>query len=135
MLCAALYMDFKYNENKQDYAYWLYLFGVMTFWSGLSFQCSTSELNKFIYCLINVVLIFTGVILNRRVFSVFGALGVFSYLTYLSVSVFSDSFGFPIALVFLGILIMLAASRWSRVEKKLMLLLRPYLPQKILNRP
>ncbi len=134
MLCAALYMDFKYNDNKQDYAYWLYLFGVMTFWSGLSFQCSTSELNKFIYCLINVVLIFSGVILNRRVFSVFGALGVFSYLTYLSVSVFADSFSFPVVLVFLGILIMLAASRWSRVEKKLMLLIRPYLPQKILDR-
>lgn len=132
---AALYMDFKHNDDsKNDYAYWLYLFGVITFWSGLSFQCSTNELNKLIYCLINVILIFTGVILNRRVFSVFGAIGVFSYLTHLSVSVFADSLGFPIVLVFLGILIMLAASRWSRVEKKLLVFIRPYLPQKILDR-
>lgn len=134
MLCAAMYMDFKYDDKRQDYAYWLYLFGVMTFWSGLSFQSSTSELNKFIYCLINVMMIFTGAILNRRVFAVFGAMGVLSYLSYLSFSVFAYSLGFPIVLVFLGILIMLAASQWSKLEKKLMMTLRPYLPKKMLDR-
>lgn len=135
MLCAALYMDYKYYDHRQqDYAYWLYLFGVITFWSGLSVQCSTDEMNKFIYCVINLVLIITGVVLNRRVFAVFGAFGVFGYLTHLSVSVFADSYGFPIVLIGLGLLIMLAASRWAKVEKKLMVLLRPYLPEKILNR-
>lgn len=134
MLCTALYMDFKYTDKRQDYAYWLYLFGVMTFWCGLSFLTSTSELNKFMYCLINIILILAGVILYRRVFAVFGAIGVFSYLTHLSLSVFADSLSFPIVLVFLGILIMLAASRWSMLEKKLMVTLRPYLPKKILDR-
>lgn len=135
ILCAALYMDYNYYDNsKQDYAYWLYLFGVITFWSGLTFQCSTDELNKLIYCFINLLLIITGVVLNRRVFAVFGAFGVFGYLTHLSVTVFADSYGFPFVLIGLGILIMLAASRWAKVEKKLLVLLRPYLPEKILSR-
>lgn len=136
MLCAALYMDLKHNsdDKKNDYAYWLYLFGVITFWSGLSFQSSTNEFNKLIYCFINIILIFTGAILNRRVFTVFGAIGVLGYLSHLSVSVFANSLGFPIVLVFLGILIMLAASRWSRFEKKLMVIIKPYLPEQILNR-
>lgn len=134
MILSALYMDFKYDDPGKDYAYWLYLFGVMTFWGGLSCQSSESELSKLIYCMINIIMIFTGVILNRRVFTVFGAIGVFGYLSHLSFSVFADSLSFPVVLVFLGILIMLAASRWSNVEKKIILLMGPYLSKKILAR-
>ena len=52
----AFWVDFR-SRNKADYAFWLYLFGVIAFWSGLTLQESDSELSKFLYFLINLVLI------------------------------------------------------------------------------
>ena len=129
----AIYLDFKYHERK-DYAFWLYIFGVMTFWGGLTCQQSTSELSKFFYCLINIAMILISVFLNRRVFAVFGALGVLGYLGHLAFTVFEDSLGFPLVLVFLGIGIIFAATRWPRMEEKLLNYFRPYIPEKILKR-
>jgi len=130
-ILSAIYMDLKY-DNRKDYAYWLYIFGVMIFWGGLSLQSLNSD--KFLYCLINVAMILISVFFNRRVFAVFGALGVLGYLGHLSFSIFANSLGFPIALVFLGIIIIFAATRWPRAEKKLIEYFSPYIPQKILKR-
>ncbi len=134
IIAAAIYMDFKYDENKKDYAFWLYIFGVLAFWGGLTSLDSSSELNKFFYCLINIGMILISVILNRRVFAIFGTIGVLGYLGHLSFTIFSDSLGFPVALVLLGILIILLATRWSRIEKSMIELLQGYIPHKILKR-
>ncbi|CAN5258257.1 hypothetical protein BH10PSE19_BH10PSE19_01940 [soil metagenome] len=134
VIFAALYMDFKYSDQRTDYAFWLYIVGVMLFWSGLSLQYSGNELAKFIYCLINVGMILISVLLNRRVFAVFGAIGVLGYLGHLAFTLFAQSLGFPIALVFLGILIIFAATRWSQAEHKLIEYLAPYLSQKMLDK-
>lgn len=58
---------------RQDYAFWLYLFGAIMFWFGLSMRDSSSELGKFLYALINVLLVFAGAAIGRRVFTVLGA--------------------------------------------------------------
>lgn len=134
MLVIAFYLDIRNDDDKKDYAFWLYLFGVMAFWGGLSSQNSTSELSRFIYCLINIFMILISVFLNRRVFAVFGAIGVLGYIGHLSFSVFANSIGFPIALVFMGVLIILAASRWTKVENKLFEALKPFIPAVILKR-
>lgn len=134
MLLYAFYVDIKYNDEKHDYAFWLYLFGVMTFWGGLSSQYSDSEWSHFVYCMINVAMVLIGVFLNRKVFTVFGALGVLGYLGYLSFSLFKGSLAFPVVLVFLGVLIILLATRWAKVENKLFLYFRPYIPSAILMR-
>jgi len=134
IIFAAIYMDFKHSNRHQDYAFWLYIFGVMTFWGGLSCQFSHSELSKFFYCMINIVMILVSVFLNRRVFALFGALGVLGYLWHLSFDIFANSLGFPIALVFLGILIIVAATKWSHIETKLFACMQPYIPQKLLKR-
>lgn len=47
-------------EDRQDFAFWLYLFGAIMFWGGLSLRDSDSELNKFLYALINVFLVFSA---------------------------------------------------------------------------
>jgi hypothetical protein len=134
MLVYSFYVDIKHNDEKNDYAFWLYLFGVMTFWGGLSSQSSNSQLSHFIYCMINVVMIFVGVFLNRKVFTIFGAIGVLGYLGYLSFSIFKGSLAFPVVLVFLGVLIILLATRWASVENRLFNWLRPYIPAAILSR-
>ncbi len=102
------------RRTKDDYAFWGYLFGLAAFWGGLSLMDSNSEWNKFLYCVINIGLIFLAVFLQRRVFVVFGACGVFGYLGHLSYSVFKDSFLFPLVLSFLGLVVIFLGVQYQR---------------------
>ncbi len=88
---------------KDDFAFWLYLFGLMAFWGGLSFMESDSEIRKALYCLLNLMLMALSVILRRRAFAVFGALGITGYLGYLSSRIFKDSILFPFVLTAIGL--------------------------------
>ena len=83
MTLLAFWVDIRARKDK-DYAFWLYLFGVLTFWGGLSSLDSDSEVGKFLYLCINVAMIFTGAVLGRRVFAVFGGIGVAMYLGHLA---------------------------------------------------
>jgi len=111
VLMGAYLVD---RKTKEDYAFWGYLFGMLAFWGGLSLMKSNSELNKFLYCLINLGLMVLSVLLQRRVFIVFGALGVFGYLGYLAHRVFRDSLLFPFALSLLGILVIYLGINYQR---------------------
>jgi hypothetical protein len=93
------------RRTNKDFAFWGYLFGLMAFWGGMTVMDSDSETGKLVYCLINLALMFVSVFLQRRVFLVFGAMGLFYYLGYLSYNVFEDSMIFPIVLTMIGLLI------------------------------
>jgi len=93
MTVLALLVDIRSYRSK-DFAFWLYLFGVLTFWGGLSSMRSDSELNKLLYCLVNLLMIAIGAALARRVFAVFGGLGVAFYLGHLSHTIFKVLPGF-----------------------------------------
>jgi Ca2+/Na+ antiporter len=101
----------------------------MAFWGGLSMMKSDSELNKFIYCCINLGMIAVGAMLSRRVFAVFGGFGVAGYLYHLADSVFKDSMLFPLALTFLGLGVIYMGVKWQRHEEALGRFLRGVLPQ------
>ncbi len=116
MTLLAFWVDVR-SRRSPDYAFWLYLFGVAAFWGGLSFQSSDSELNKLLYCCINLALIAVGTLLSRRVFAVFGALGVAGYLGHLAWTVFRDSLGFPFALTVIGLGIVWLGIVWQRHEE------------------
>jgi hypothetical protein len=111
MLLIAYLID---RRTQEDFSFWGYLFGLLAFWGGLSLMDSGSQLNRFLYCLINVCLMLLSVLLQRRAFIVFGALGVFGYLGYLSYDVFKDSVMFPFALTFLGVLIIALGVGYQR---------------------
>lgn len=115
-------------EWRQDYAFWLYLYGTIMFWGGLSLRDSDSELGKFAYCLINLVLVFGGAAIGRRVFTVFGGLGVAIYLGYLSHKVFGDSLIFPFALTLLGLGVVALGIWWQRHEDRINERLSAWLP-------
>lgn len=102
MLLAAYLWDLR-THVRQNFAFWGYLFGLAAFWGGLSSMDSNSELGKFIYFLINVVLVVLSVLLRQRSFIVFGGLGVLGYLGHLAYSVFEDSLMFPVVLTMAGI--------------------------------
>ncbi|MBS0195041.1 MAG: DUF2157 domain-containing protein [Proteobacteria bacterium] len=123
----ALVVDVRTRRNP-DFAFWLYLFGVMAFWGGLSSLSSDGELRKVVYLLINLGLIGIGAALARRVFVVFGGFGVAGYLGHLAYSVFKDSLLFPFALTFIGLGIIGLGVAWQRNEAAIGARLRGVLP-------
>lgn len=130
MLLVAFWVDFR-SGGRADYAFWLYLFGVLIFWGGMTAQESDSELSKFIYFCVNLFMISVGVVLVRRIFVVFGALGACLYLGHLAWDVFEDSWLFPIALTAIGLFIVYLGVLWQRHEKSLTEKSRALLPRSL----
>ena len=94
---------------------------------------SSSELNKFLYCLINLGLMLLAIFLDRRAFLVFGALGVFIYLGHLSYEVFKDSMMFPFALSVLGLLIIYLGIKHQRNREAIEAVILNSLPDGLKN--
>lgn len=116
-------------EWRQDFAFWLYLFGAIMFWGSLSMRDSGSEWGKLLYAALNLFLVLLGAAIGRRVFTVLGALGVAGYLGYLSHRVFQDSLMFPFALTLLGLGVVLLGVKWQRNEAAINAYLGRWVPQ------
>lgn len=127
-ILIAFWVDIR-SSNSADYAFWLYIFGVLTFWVGLSTQHSDSEFSKFIYLCINLILIFIGVILSRKVFVLFGALGTCCYLGHLAFSVFEFSYLFSVILTAIGFAIIYLGVLWQKYEEQITTKMRSILPK------
>lgn len=130
MIFTAFWVDVR-SQGRVDYAFWLYLFGVMAFWFGMTWQDSDSELSKFLYFCVNLAMIGVGVVLVRRVFVVFGAIGSCLYLGHLAWEVFEDSWLFPITLTAIGLLIIFLGVLWQKHEKALADKARSLLPARM----
>jgi hypothetical protein len=132
--CAlALWVDVRSRRSvntssRQDFAFWLFIFGAIMFWGGLSLRDSSNEWSKLAYCLLNVALVFGGAAIGRRVFTVLGALGVACYLGYLAHRVFRDSLLFPFALTLLGLGFVALGVWWQRHEADIEARLKRLLP-------
>lgn len=117
VLVGAYLVD---RRTEEDYGFWGYLFGMFAFWGGLTMFEGGSELDWSIYGLINAGLILLSVLLQRRVFVVFGAAGVFGYVGHLAWEIFEDSLLFPFALSTAGLAIIalgiLYAKNRDRIE-------------------
>lgn len=130
MLVATYLID---RRTREDYAFWGYLFGMCSFWGGLSLMDSQSEWSKFCYCLINIGLMMTSIFLNRKVFIIFGALGVSGYMGHLANTLFKDSLLFPFALSLLGLLIILAGIKYQKNKKVIENWVLSRLPKELLR--
>ena len=75
----------------------------MTFWGGITATSNGTALTKALYCAMNVGFLFLAVFLGRRVFAVFGTIGIAIYLGDLAQKVFKDSLLFPFALSLIGV--------------------------------
>lgn len=118
MLGLALITDIC-NKSRQDYAFWLYLFGVLTLWVGITARDSDLLIMKLLYLGFNLLLIAIGTCLMRRAFLVFGGLGVLLVLGDLSSDIFKDSIGFPFSLTVLGLLTIGIGIWWQKNERKI----------------
>lgn len=130
MTCFAFWVDLR-SGRRRDFAFWLYLFGVGAFWGGLSLMQSESELSKFVYLCINLLLIFIGAVISRRVFAVFGGLGVAGYLGHLAYEVFQESMLFPFFLSLIGLGVIGLGLVWQKHEQNITARLRSCLPGRL----
>jgi hypothetical protein len=131
MLIAAYLMD---GGSGPDFSFWFYLFGLLTFSGGLSLLGNGSQLGRAIYCLIHLAMVVAAVLLQRRVFLVFGGLGIFSYLVMEAVDYFRNSFGFTISLTLIGIVFIAAGIAFKRNEASLEAKLARFVPGRVRHR-
>jgi hypothetical protein len=110
MILVAWGLDLRRNRSV-DFGFWLHLFGALAFWGALSAGRAGSFAEASVYCAINVGLLLFSVYLGRRVFAVFGTLGVSYYLGHLASTVFRDALSFTFALTALGVAI-IAVGLW-----------------------
>ncbi len=129
-MLLAFWIDIR-SGRKRDYAFWLYLVGVVTFWGGLTAMDSDSELGKFLYFCVNLLLLLFGALLVRRVFAVFASIGIALYFYHLADRVFQQSLLFPVALAALGLAIIFAGLYWQRHEQRIQTAVLKCLPGKL----
>jgi putative effector of murein hydrolase len=131
VVLLAFWVDLRSRHSRDDYAFWLYLFGVLAFWGGLSLMRSDSELNKFLYFCINLGLIAIGATLSRRIFAICGGLGVAGYLGYLAHDLFKDSLLFPFVLTFIGLAVIGLGIKWQKYEGRIQQRMLEWLPREV----
>ncbi len=126
-LVLALVVDLR-SRGGRDYGFWLYLFGVIAFWGGLTGLDSDSEPARFLYFLVNLGLIGCGVALVRRVFVIFGGIGCTIYFGHLAATVFRDSWLFPFVLTGIGLGVIWLGVLWQKNEAAVTARVRAMLP-------
>jgi hypothetical protein len=101
------------RKKKGDFAFWGYLLGVLFFWGSITSFHYESELGNLVYCLVNVFMIIMAPILQRKIFLVFGVLGVLIYFAEVIRRHFAESAALPFILSALGIAVIVAAFAWK----------------------
>lgn len=127
MVLLGFLVDLRLGR-RPDFAFWLYVIGVMVFWGGMTQLLDRSDWGWVIRPGVDLILIALGVVLNRRVFVVFGAIGTSTWLYHLASVVFRDSAWFPLILSLLGLAIVGVGIWWQRHEAVIQARLQGYLP-------
>lgn len=141
MVLASAIID---RRTREDFALWGYFFGVAAMWFGLGAALFISygngglfNLNDgaawAVWCVANVGLLFSSVLLRRRVFQVYGSLGVLGYLGYLTFSVFANSPLFPLYLIGLGVGVIGLGVVYQIYHKRIEDAIHAALPQALKN--
>lgn len=87
-LLIAVIVDIK-TKRKNDYSFWVYFFGVIALWVGITNQID-SGLDWTFYGLLNIAFLTLGVILNRRIFLILGTLGIIMTAGHISIVLFDQ---------------------------------------------
>ena len=106
-------------RRRGDFAFWLHLFGVIMFWGAVSFTSGGTTFEKALYCAMNIGFLFLSVFLDRKVYAVFGVIGIAMYLGDLANKVFKDSLLFPFALSLIGVAVIAAGLLYYRHQERI----------------
>ena len=121
-----------FRQRGGDFAFWLHCSfdGVL---GGITATESSSEAGKALYCLFNVGLLVLAVVLMRRIYAVFGAIGICFYLGHLADVVFKDSLLFPFALSLIGVAVIAAGLLYHRKQAAFAAWVASVLPAAVLR--
>ncbi len=89
------------------------------FWGAVSFTSGGTTFEKALYCAMNVGFLFLAVFLGRKVYAVFGVIGIAMYLGDLANKVFKDSLLFPFALSLIGVAVIAAGLLYYRHQERI----------------
>jgi len=117
LIGSAVYIDAQ--RHGHPFAFWVHLVGILSAWGSLTAVVFATGFPPAGYAASNTVLLFVGVALQRRLYTIVGALGVTGYLFHLAHDVFADSFWFPLVLTLIGLGIIGAGVLWQRYEAHL----------------
>ncbi len=92
------------RKKKEDYGFWSYFFGALSFWGALNcLVWDKGEAILFVYLIINIVMMFLSILLERKILMIYGTLGIFLYISHLAFDIFGESVLFTFALSFVGL--------------------------------
>lgn len=126
MVLASLLLDRK-TRRQPDLGFWLCLFGALAFWGALSWSSSSIWWHPHAYALMSIGMIFIGALLNRRIFTILGAISFGAYLSWLAYSVFSTSILFPVVLCAIGLGIVAFGIWWQKHEPEIVAAMGKYI--------
>jgi len=130
MISVGYWADIKF---KKDYAFWMYLFGLLTLSSGLSIFYNNVTSRLIFLGLVNILLILFALFINRNTFLVFGAIGLIQFLSRLAWVFFQGSIFFPFALTIIGLLLISLGIYFQKNRKRVQENIINKLPVSILN--
>lgn len=123
----AMWIDIA-TRHTNDYAFWCYNVGVFCFWGGLTVFVLEGDISNLFACIVSLLLLAVGVVLNRRVFIVAGGIGVFLYIIYLAGLFFENRWILVTLLALAGVGVIWLGLVWQKYEKAVVNSLQNYLP-------
>ncbi len=105
------------RRHLRPYGFWLILFGNLTWMAHLGDIALDDDFGaaSVLFLLISLAAIMASVLTQFRVFLVFGALGLYSWVCYLVFDTFDDSASVTLGLVLIGVFIVLTGIGYQKV--------------------
>lgn len=107
------------NDTKQDYAFWLFLPGLVAAFIGMVMVWSYDKPLRHLLIVIAIVTMTVAVYMRRRTFLLFGAVWFVWYLGYVVFDVFRRVVALPILLATVGLVVILSAVWIQRTYPRL----------------
>jgi len=111
------------HRTREDFAFWGYLGGSMSFWVGLAgltlFDGDSGEAAKALFAVVGLAWIGLSVLLARPVFVVFGSLAILAWLFHVAYGLFEDSLLFPVVLSLIGVAVLWLGVRYHRSRARI----------------
>lgn len=116
MLLVAYIVHLK---KGKDFAFWLYLFGLITLISGFSVFYNDDTLQLVVLLCIHILMLVFAIFLRQPVFMVFGVIGISEFLSRVSYIWFKDSPLFPFSLTLIGVALLASGIVYQKHSKKI----------------
>ena len=123
----AVWIDIATRQSK-DYAFWFYNVGVFCLWAGLTVFMLDGVISELFACIVSLLLMAIGVVLDRRAFIVAGGIGVFLYITYLAGLFFANRWILVSVLALAGVGVIWLGLIWQKHEQIVVNTLKNHMP-------